>query len=91
MITIESLEAALDLLLSANKDLNALVKFKEIRSPKKVRESIKMFLPRFEVDSRRLIDDATEYTEVYGHSPRLDYIKDKAFEMLGRCVAEPEI
>lgn len=61
-----------------------------ISSPKEIAISIKVHFPdlNLEKDAKLLIERCAINTSEFGHSPRLDRIKNKAFETLGMCLGE---
>jgi hypothetical protein len=89
-LTIENLEFRVDTIRRQHDDLVAILEFKELKtfySPEVVK-LIALYLPGLEQNVRKMIDDCLRYTETYGHSERLDYVKNVLFNVLGKCVGE---
>lgn len=89
-ITIENLEEAVDVVRKQHDLLMELLKFKELTKhySEEVVGIVKLYYPRLESRVRGLIDNTTTCTELYGHSARLDYLKDILFRLLGKCIGE---
>ncbi len=87
---IEQLEVLLDDIRKDDLQLQELFKLKEISNfyCKKTAEVVKIHKPNLEKNCNDLLYLCMELTEVQGHSLRLDFIKDSAFDTYGKCVGE---
>lgn len=89
-ITIDALEAQLDIIRKEEEKLLWLFRMKDIKEPKYYQKKttllVTSWFPKLKKQCEDLIENCAYYTDQLGYNDRVDFIKDMTWNIMGKCV-----